>query len=182
MPLTRQSRVILAEMDGDPGWWDDVFDRVACGDRLKDIAAEYNVLAGQMAAWIERRPELSLLYDVALKARGNLCAEDILSIADGDVPMSDGTVATESRDRLRMDARDRMAASWNRARYGKAAGGVSVSVGGRSLIAILSGIDDMPRPAIESTAALVVDVGCAGDSAPAAIAENRHQPPTGEWL
>ena len=90
MPLTRQSRVILAEMDRDPEWWDGVFDRVACGDRLKDIAAEYCVLAGQMSLWIEGRPELARRYGEAMRASGNLVAEDVIPIADGEMPPAEG--------------------------------------------------------------------------------------------
>ena len=141
-PLTRQSRVILADLSNDPDWWDDVFDRVACGDRLKDIAAEYCVLEGQMSLWIESRAELASRYDVALKARGNLCAEDIIPIADGEVAMVDGTRSSEARDRLRIDARGNMAASWNRARYGKPTG-VTVNAGAGSLIAILTAMDQV---------------------------------------
>ena len=119
MPLTRQSRVILAEMDRDPEWWDGVFDRVACGDRLKDIAAEYNVLAGQMSLWIEGRPELARRYGEAMRASGNLVAEDVIPIADGEMPPAEGVEPSESRDRLRMEARERMAERRNRERYGK---------------------------------------------------------------
>ena len=118
-PLTRQSRVILAERDGDPEWWDDVFDRVACGERLKDIAAEYCVLAGQMSVWIETRPELAKRYGEALRARGNIAVEDVIPIADGKMPAAAGVEPSESRDRLRVEARERMAERWNRERYGK---------------------------------------------------------------
>ena len=184
MPLTRQSRVILAEKDGDPEWWDGVFDRVSCGDRLKDIAAEYCVLAGQLSLWIEARPELARRYGEAMRASGNLVAEDVIPIADGAMPPAEGVEPSESRDRLRMEARERMAERRNRERYGKRTDvAVTHTVGvDAGLIGVASALLAQRRgavidvtPAVDEPVTLAIE--CAAPPETAGVAGSADDPP-----
>jgi hypothetical protein len=52
-PMTRQSHVILSDLERDPDWWPSTLDRVACGTSLKEILDEYAVLYGVGRRWVD---------------------------------------------------------------------------------------------------------------------------------
>ena len=101
-----------------------VFDRLAEGESLREIAADWGVPRGRFVEWFTS--EHAGLYDSALRARAGELAHETLGIADGAVSETVGV------DKLRVDTRLRLASHWDRARYGAAkdagAGGVTVVI------------------------------------------------------
>lgn len=120
-PLTRQSKIILADMR--PDWWSDQFDRIACGENPKRVAEEVCVLWGVFQRHIEADPALASEYAAALRIAAEGHAHDCISIADEQKEavgpggkVYDPDVA---RDKLRIETRLKLAGKWDRARYGE---------------------------------------------------------------
>lgn len=104
-PLAR-----LEKVKSDPAAPMIIFARVAEGETLWDIARAWRVPGGGLTEWFST--EHASLYDAALKVRADALAHDALTIADeknNEVP----------RDKLRVDTRLRLAAKWDRRRYGE---------------------------------------------------------------
>lgn len=86
-----------------------VFQRLCEGEKLKDIAVKWQVPVGRFVEWFQTvHPAL---YDRALKVRADEIAHEALAI-------SDERNEDVGRDKLRVETRLKMAAKWDRDRYG----------------------------------------------------------------
>ena len=112
-----------------------IFQRVAGGETLKDIAKAWELPRGLFEEWFTT--EHAALYDSALKIRADDLAHEALAIADEQKEATDKTGKAYDpevpRDKLRVDTRLKLAAQWDRSRYGAkdpgvAGGGVTVIV------------------------------------------------------
>lgn len=101
-----------------------VFQRVAEGETLKDIARAWQIPVGRFTEWFTT--EHAALYDAALRVRADQLAHEALERADG---ADEKTVPTA---KLQVDTRLRLAEKWDRQRYGAAKdagmGGITVVV------------------------------------------------------
>lgn len=97
-----------------------IFQRLAEGESLKEIAVAWKLPKGRFVEWFSTQH--SDLYDAALKVRAADLALEALEISD-----EQNEVVTESgktfdpdvaRDKLRVDTRLKLAAKWDRQRYG----------------------------------------------------------------
>lgn len=112
-----------------------IFQRLADGETLKEIAKEWQVPRGAFVLWFTTTfPEL---YDAALKVRADEIAHEALAISDEQALAisKQGTPYDPDvpRDKLRVDTRLKLASQWDRARYGAkdngpVGGGVTVVV------------------------------------------------------
>lgn len=111
-----------------------VFQRVAEGETLKKIAKAWQIPVGPFVEWF--LVEHALLYDAALKVRADDLAHEALEVADEqcEVEKENGQKYDPEvpRDKLRVETRLKLAAHWDRSRYGTAkdvgSGGVTVLV------------------------------------------------------
>ena len=87
-----------------------VFQRVAEGESLKAIAASWQVPAGRFTEWFSTTH--AELYDAALKVRADQLAHDALDAAFEATPES------VQVQKLKADVALRLAAKWDRERYG----------------------------------------------------------------
>lgn len=104
-PLAR-----LEEVKADASVPGMVFGRICDGETLREIAKEWRLPRGRFVEWFTT--EHAVLYDSALKVRADDLAHEALVISDTEreeVP----------RDKLRVDTRFRLAAKWDRKRYGE---------------------------------------------------------------
>lgn len=108
---------------------------------LKEIAVEWRVAKGRFTEWFTM--EHAGLYDAALKVVAAEIALEALEIADAQreaVKESGGTYDPEvARDKLRVDTRLKLAAKFDRSRYGDA---VTVQHTGETVLRL-----DFGRPA-----------------------------------
>jgi hypothetical protein len=105
-PLAR-----LEGVKGDPSAPSVIFQRVAEGETLRDVARAWGLPRGRFVEWFST--EHSELYDRALKVRADELAHETLEIADG------ATAEDSAPRKLRVDTRLKLAEKWDRARYGK---------------------------------------------------------------
>lgn len=97
-----------------------VFGRVCDGETLRGIAKEWRVPRGRFIEWFTA--EHAALYDSALKIRADELAHEALSRADGAATPEEVPAA-----RLQVDTRLKLAAKWDRRRYGEEAERVSIT-------------------------------------------------------
>lgn len=107
----------FAALRDDPAFPRVVFQRLTAEEpeTLRDIAKALEIPRGAFVEWFVT--EHSSLYDMALKVRAAEFGEEAVSIADGARP---DTVAVE---KLRVEARLKVASKWDRTRYGESDGG-----------------------------------------------------------
>jgi hypothetical protein len=105
-PLAR-----LEEVKGDVSLPSVIFQRLCDGETLREIAAAWQLPKGAFTHWF--CVEHADLYDSALKVRADELVHDSLKIADG------ATVDTVAVEKLRTDVRQKIAAKWDRRRYGE---------------------------------------------------------------
>jgi hypothetical protein len=112
-----------------------IFQRLCDGETLKEIARSWELPKGRFAEWFTVKH--ADLYDAALKVRADELAHETLEIADeqAEVVKKDGGTYDPdvARDKLRVETRLKLAAQWDRSRYGSkdngpAGGGVTVIV------------------------------------------------------
>ncbi len=111
-----------------------VFQRVAAGETLKQIAKAWQIPVGSFVEWFH--VEHGALYDAALRARADELAHESLEIADEqkEAIRKDGSAFDPDvgRDKLRVETRLKLASHWDKQRYGNAkdggAGGIQVIV------------------------------------------------------
>lgn len=137
MPRTRQSHVILADLERDPDWWPKVLDRLVSGEPLHRILADWCITWGAARAWLND-PEYPQRAKDVLDAEAQFAsglAYDTVRIADGLVPVTrpDGTevYADTKRDGLRMRGRQWLAGALDsrwQAKESGPSGGVTVVV------------------------------------------------------
>lgn len=108
-------------------WWDDVFDRIACGVSPRDIAKEYCLRYAILVRVIDETDARRAEYERALQIASDGFAHEVVSIADDG---SNDTYVDENgkqkvdtdvvaRSKLRIDTRLKIAARWYRSRYGE---------------------------------------------------------------
>jgi hypothetical protein len=119
-PLARLEAVKADEMAPNV-----IFQRLCDGETLKEIARSWELPKGRFAEWFTVKH--ADLYDAALKVRADELAHETLAIADGAV------AETTAPAKLQVDTRLRLAAQWDRSRYGSkdngpSGGGVTVIV------------------------------------------------------
>lgn len=118
-PLAR-----LEDVKGDEHAPSVIFQRLADGESLADIAKAWGVPKGRFIEWFTTQH--AALYDAALRVLAGEYAHETVGIADD---------ADEDRDavakaKLRTEIRLRLAGHWDRARYGAAkdAGSAGITV------------------------------------------------------
>lgn len=101
-----------------------VFQRVCDGETLRDIAKSWEIPVGKFVEWFSTQH--AELYDAALKVRADELAHQAIAIADeqSEVVKENGETYDPDvpRDKLRVDTRLKLAAKWDRKRYGDDAG------------------------------------------------------------
>lgn len=115
----------LQEQQADPATPGIVFQRLCDGETLRDIAKAWKVPVGLFTQWFTEKH--LTLFDAALKVRADQLANEALERADAADPETVGVA------KLQADTRLKLAAQWDRARYGAkdsgpAGGGVTVIV------------------------------------------------------
>ena len=96
-PTRAQLDAILSEQGGE----DVIFDRIAAGERFRDIAATYNLTRQALHNWLNAGPpERRAKYDAARKAAGHAYvekAEDVLvdAATDRGLDTAHATIARE---------------------------------------------------------------------------------------
>lgn len=119
-PLARLEHVVVQE---NTPWI--VFQRLCDGETLRDIARAWEIPVGRFVEWYTANH--MTLFDTALRVRADQLAHEALACADAATP---DDVAPR---KLQVDTRLKLAAQWDRARYGAkdsgvAGGGVTVIV------------------------------------------------------
>jgi hypothetical protein len=98
----------------------EIFQRVADGETLNQIARAWEVPKGLFIEWFLLTH--GELYEAALKVRADDLAHEALGISDeqSEVKKDDGTTFDPNvpRDKLRIDTRLKLASKWDRSRYG----------------------------------------------------------------
>src|SRR5258707_6794898 len=109
---------------------DELCQRVTGDEPLVDVCREWDVPYARMASWLEADAGRWEAYLRALSLRADALVAETLAISDGEPPTivehtrKDGTVTAvpvlpdHQRDRLRFDARLKVAARWDRVRFG----------------------------------------------------------------
>jgi hypothetical protein len=177
MPQTRQSRVILRDLESDPDWWPTVLDRVAAGEPFQRVLRDWLVTWGAARQWLKANPSCAEDLAEAERCFAEGIAYETLKIADGQAPV--GLEPDVQRDRLRVAGRQWLAGKVDRARFGDAAqqGG---GVGAPTLNFIFVGPDgqQLQPVAIDVTPTRVIDVSREPDVtssyAPAPAVESPH--------
>lgn len=88
-----------------------VFQRIADGETLRDVAKAWQVPVGRFTEWFSTQH--SDLYDAALRVRADQLAHEALDRADG------ADAETVGPAKLQVDTRLKLAGKWDRARYGE---------------------------------------------------------------
>jgi hypothetical protein len=118
--------------------------RIAEGTTLKEICRSLGWPRSFVWKWINADPERKCAYDDAMKAWADELAQETIQIADNPDPKTVG------RDKLRVDTRLKIAAKWDRQRYGEQSQSLTVNAGGGSLVQILASLPPLqPTEALE---------------------------------
>lgn len=110
-------------------WWEDVFDRIACGVPPTAIAEEQALRYAILVRVIGEDDKRQAEYEAALRIAADGYAHEVVKIADtqevGETEkvFADGTSEVTRGDmlahrKLRIETRMRLAGKWHRARYG----------------------------------------------------------------
>lgn len=109
---------------------DELSQRISAGASLSEVCAAWDVPYGRIAAWLTDDASRAERYAAALRLRADLVAAECIPIADNArahvqrLEQPDGTVKDvlvfpdNARDRLRVETRLKLAAKWDRGRYG----------------------------------------------------------------
>ncbi len=109
---------------------DELCQRVTGGETLVEVCKEWDLPYSRIASWLEADADRWAAYERALKLRSDAWVAETVSISDGaraeliEHTRKDGTTIVvpvlpdHQRDRLRVDARFRAAAKYDRARFG----------------------------------------------------------------
>lgn len=184
--LARKAQSVLLDM----GRWDDfrvecggddaalffLCAQVASGVSLKTVCKEYVIDYGLMWAWLSEDSERLHRYELALKGLADAYVSEAVGVADDEEDVS--------RGKLMVDTRLRVAAKWDKKRYGDEKSGLTLNMGANSLLAVLSGMPsaaetDRREKAIlegEKVAEGEVEMVDAGGCAPPVVVEkvNEH--------
>jgi hypothetical protein len=95
-----------------PGGEDELFDRVASGERISSIIAQLRVSEGAFYAWTETTPERAEQFSRARARAAHALAEQGLEIVDN------ATVVEANLANVRARYRQWLASKWNQQTYG----------------------------------------------------------------
>jgi hypothetical protein len=95
-----------------PGGEDELFDRVASGERISSIIAQLRVSEGAFYAWTETTPERAEQFSRARARAAHALAEQGLEIVDS------ATVVEANLANVRARYRQWLASKWNQQTYG----------------------------------------------------------------
>ena len=136
----------------DPLTMDVITQRLSDGESLKEICRSRGWPKSFVWKWINNDPELKNAYDGALQAWADQMAQEAIQISDDADPETGVPHA-----KLRVDTRLKIAAKWDRQRYGETPN-VQINAQSGSLVAILSSLpalrapeEDAPLSAIDVT-------------------------------
>lgn len=101
----------LAAVQADAGSPGVIFQRVCEGERLRDIWRAWGLPKGAATRWFME--EHAGLYDAALRVRADDLAHEALEVAAG------ASAQDTAPRKLRVDTNLKIAARWDRARYGE---------------------------------------------------------------
>ena len=100
-----------------------IVQRLTDGERLREIARAWEIPYGRLAAWIAEDAERKSQYEAALAIWADSLAQEAVAIADeqAEVRKENGETFDPNvqRDKLRIETRLKLAARWNRERYGE---------------------------------------------------------------
>lgn len=122
----------VEENGGEDGLLTFVVAQVASGVSLRVLSESYVVDYGLLWAWVSEDSERLSRYELAQRGVAEYYVSEAPDIADN----LEGDVA---RDKLRIDTRLKVAAKWNKQRYGEVPG-MAINLGANSLVAILGGL------------------------------------------
>jgi hypothetical protein len=97
----------------EPGWWEDVFDRIACGESPSEVVRGYCIRFAMFGRVLEEDLARKMEYEAALKIAADGYAFETLPILDAATP-EDIAVA-----KARSDGRWKLASKMNRDRWGE---------------------------------------------------------------
>jgi terminase small subunit-like protein len=147
MPGTPKLEKLYADIE-EQGGLDSVFDALADGALVRELAAKFGVSRGWFGWALKRTPELRKRWEEAIAARANAMAEDAIDIADN----APETPAGVQKAKLRAELRQWLAATDN-ARYRRAqAPLVHVTIGELHLDALRLRPPNMAPPALPTEA------------------------------
>lgn len=145
----------LEALKADEGAPLEIFSRVADGETLKSLAAQWHVAKGKFIHWFTT--EHAELYDAALKVCAAELALEAYEAARGTprqavsaqgAPLFDDAgkpileVLDVARDKLRADVALKIASKWDRARYGES---VQVRHSGETVVRLTFGAVPVER-------------------------------------
>lgn len=94
-------------------WWEDIFDRIACGENARAVVKGYCVRFAIFGRVLEEDLARKLEYEAALRISADGLAFETLEILDGSDPENIGV------DKARADARWKIASRLHRDRWGE---------------------------------------------------------------
>ena len=121
-------------MIADPLTIEVVIQRVLDGESLKQIARSWKIPTLRFVKWMSDDAQRLASYEGALRIRADELIHETLEIADEQKYAEDSKGNSYdpevARDKLRIDARLKLAAMWDRQRYGgeKGVGGAGITI------------------------------------------------------
>ena len=94
-------------------WWEDVFDRIACGEKPSEVVKQYCVRFAMFGRVLEEDLTRKMEYEAALRIAADGYAFETLEILDG------ATVEDIAVAKARSDGRWKLASRMNRDRWGE---------------------------------------------------------------
>lgn len=99
-------------------FFEHAIDDIAAGKSLRSLLRKDNRFEyGQFLRWIMTDPERKRRFRQAQEIGAESVADDLIDIADGTSPNGDGLMEDVTRSKLRIETRQWLMKTWNRARY-----------------------------------------------------------------
>jgi len=121
----------------------DMFDAIADGKTLREVCRERVWPYSRVSRHVFDDPELKARYEATLKLVADSLAADCKSMSDGVAGTKDPVDVQVAR--LRIDTHLRLAARWDRQRYGETPA-TTINANAGSLIAILAALPPVVAP------------------------------------
>ena len=120
----------LEIVKADPMTVEITIQRVIDGESLKKIAKSWKLPVTRFVKWISDDEKRLAEYEGALRIRADELAHETLEAAAGSIDESTGQPTEVARDKLVVDTNFKLAAMWDRERYGgeKGMGGSGITV------------------------------------------------------
>ena len=143
-PIKRQMLAGIADLGG----VENVLDRIANGETLRDLALAVGCSRAMLGEWLLNEPERRALYHAARAASASALAEESLALADGASEL--GT----SKARLQIETRQWLAGVYDREQYGPKQTAVQVNIGALHIDAMRQFNASSPSSQVIDTKAL----------------------------